>query len=530
MNKWSPIGRRLERFGTGSVLLFVFVLMTGLAAAAFFFTSDMNKGNSVSENVSFLRDPVWLNLLVLAGSLAFFFFLTPRLAQFQTKQLKRFMVCWVLAVGLLWVFSSLSYPSFDSRMVTQAGEGAARGDYTKLQTEYFQHFPFQLGYVFYTELLMRLLPVKDFYLHIEALNVVLLAVGYLGLAKVAELIFKDERIVRLTLVLSVLCLPPILFSTFLYGTIPGLCCGIWAVAFTAEYLKKGGIKPALSAALLVALAVFLKQNYMIVLVAVCIVLFLHFLSKPKWMHLGTIALMLALVFSLQGLVTWQYEKRADVAFGDGIPLVSWAAMGLNEGYTTSGWYNVKYTEQNYEQAGGDADAAAAASKQEIENRIEKMKNDPAYTAGFFQKKVLSQWNEPTYQGLWTNQVRGHYNNGPWGIAALVNDGAGEQAVKGYMNFYQQLIFFCTAVALWRCLRKKELGMALFPLILLGGFLYHLVFEGKSQYIIPYFIMMLPLAACGLQMILDKLDLFAAKRGKTVTFSPATEDKEVTTIH
>ena len=39
-----------------------------------------------------------------------------------------------------------------------------------------------------------------------------------------------------------------------------------------------------------------------------------------------------------------------------------------------------------------------------------------------------------------------------------------------------------------------------PVILIGGFLYHMLFEAKAQYSYPYVVMMLPLAARGLTMI------------------------------
>ena len=37
----------------------------------------------------------------------------------------------------------------------------------------------------------------------------------------------------------------------------------------------------------------------------------------------------------------------------------------------------------------------------------------------------------------------------------------------------------------------------FPLVILGGFLFHTLWEAKSQYIFPYFVCMLPAAAMGL---------------------------------
>ena len=43
---------------------------------------------------------------------------------------------------------------------------------------------------------------------------------------------------------------------------------------------------------------------------------------------------------------------------------------------------------------------------------------------------------------------------------------------------------------------------LLPLILLGGFGYHLLFEAKSQYALTYLPLLLPIAAYGLNTLLE----------------------------
>ena len=48
--------------------------------------------------------------------------------------------------------------------------------------------------------------------------------------------------------------------------------------------------------------------------------------------------------------------------------------------------------------------------------------------------------------------------------------------------------------------KKEICQCLLPLILLGGVLYHLLCEAKSQYSFSFFLLMIPLAACGLSAL------------------------------
>ena len=44
--------------------------------------------------------------------------------------------------------------------------------------------------------------------------------------------------------------------------------------------------------------------------------------------------------------------------------------------------------------------------------------------------------------------------------------------------------------------------ALLLLVLLGGFGYHLLFEGKSQYILTYIVLLIPTAAYGMNTVLE----------------------------
>ncbi|MEA5048555.1 MAG: hypothetical protein VB034_08120 [Eubacteriales bacterium] len=63
---------------------------------------------------------------------------------------------------------------------------------------------------------------------------------------------------------------------------------------------------------------------------------------------------------------------------------------------------------------------------------------------------------------------------------------------------------------------------LLPLLILGGFSYHLLFEAKSQYALLYYVMMFPYAAFGLARAKDAIERLPAalkNRGTPVTSNP-----------
>jgi hypothetical protein len=210
------------------------------------------------------------------------------------------------------------------------------------------------------------------------------------------------------------------------------------------------------------------------------------------------------VLTLPNFGKWQYSLRMDKDFGDGIPMVSWLAMGLHEAPPAPGWYNGTYTVVNFHKHGCDSEAASEASMEVIKGRLEQMKQDPDGTAVFFRDKILSQWNETSYQSLWNNQVRGQFGE-KWGVARYAC-GEGEHRVKAIMDFASQFVYcgmlLATVYLFVQMLKKQkehpedEAAPYLIPLLFLGGFLYHALFEGKSQYVIAYVVFMIPYAAWG----------------------------------
>ena len=75
-------------------------------------------------------------------------------------------------------------------------------------------------------------------------------------------------------------------------------------------------------------------------------------------------------------------------------------------------------------------------------------------------------------------------------------------LDAYLNIFQQALYILILLGGVDTMRRREFRAehAMIPVILIGGFLYHMLFEAKAQYSYPYVVMMLPLAARGLTMI------------------------------
>ena len=83
-----------------------------------------------------------------------------------------------------------------------------------------------------------------------------------------------------------------------------------------------------------------------------------------------------------------------------------------------------------------------------------------------------------------------------------------------MNGYHFLIFLLTGTYFGIEVFRKgdwDLPKAYFMLNIFGGFLFHMIWEAQSRYVLGYFVLMLPLAAAGLADILDNVRKRKEKR-------------------
>ena len=92
----------------------------------------------------------------------------------------------------------------------------------------------------------------------------------------------------------------------------------------------------------------------------------------------------------------------------------------------------------------------------------------------------------------------------------------EQLVIDYFdlnrNYEKILIMFIFFAVLIFILSNKEItnNQILLIIIFIGGFLFHFLWEAKSRYIIPYIIILIPIASIGINKAVQKIVEFIKK--------------------
>ena len=106
------------------------------------------------------------------------------------------------------------------------------------------------------------------------------------------------------------------------------------------------------------------------------------------------------------------------------------------------------------------------------------------------------------RAIWVSQVKGHSFE-PSGLANGIYDGSTGQLLHLHFNFYMQIVFLLFALGIYMLFIRRKSGVetVLLPLVVLGAFGYHVLFEAKSQYSATYIPLLLPTAAFALDTIL-----------------------------
>ena len=84
-------------------------------------------------------------------------------------------------------------------------------------------------------------------------------------------------------------------------------------------------------------------------------------------------------------------------------------MGLQTGGELGpGWYN-DYLRTGYRSVGGNPQAHLALIRGDLQRILTHFLQAPRDAIVFFIEKNATQWNDPTFQGLWINQLLAKYN-------------------------------------------------------------------------------------------------------------------------
>lgn len=493
--KWDKLLLVFKRIVSLLLLLIMFFLLI----KSFISTASVKNLSNIGghgEVVFYSKDNIFLNSMLLLIGVGGLYLIRPLLLKIRLKHLALFTSLFTFVIGIIWILGVQMGVSADSGIIVNHAYEFAIGNYGGLEDVYYQHYPFQLGFTLFCQVFFSLLSLNNKAIFFEIVNLICIIFTYLALIIFCKICFKNEMYAKYSSIFCMFCMQSILFSCFVYGIIPALMLSSWSILLYFLYKKTNKLYFLPVSAFLLGIAVLLKYNSMITLIAMIIISFIYILKSKDIKYCGFIIIALLFTMGLKSTVICWYENKGNIDFSNSEPLAGWLAMGLQESKSAPGWWN-SYNYDNFEISGRDQEIAKENAYKNISLSLTKFNEDRIYFLNFFKNKVLSQWNEPTFESLWFGTTRDSYIERK-GIFKEAYINIDDNFFYYYMNFYQQFVYVFVFVFLIYDIKNTNTNMEsmVFVLTIIGGFFYHLFFEAKSQFIFPYFILMIPLAAIG----------------------------------
>ena len=462
------------------------------------------------------QDVLWhhLSALVLVAAVIWILkWLENRLSQRTKLWIERgfllFSALWIIGWGLWWITGVDRIPEGDQAFVYGGASYFLEGNFSFLSPiGYCGMYPHQLGLIALMELLFLVVGSYN-YFAFELLCVISAA----GIAVLGYLLLRELktpfafRILYFLLIVN--CIPLICYTSWVYGDIPSIFFVILASCFMIRYENRRKWYSLIGMAASVTMALLVRKNSMIYLVALCILTVLYVLKKRDWRVLAAMLLAIALPFLCYQGIYKVYEIQSGYSHSKGFSINSWIAMGTQENQGMCGWYNNMPKEVFYSLS-GDLDATREAMNDILRERFTVFWQDPGYAVEFYKKKILSQWNAPLYQCIYFSS---HYN----GEDKPMKDSLLDRIYQGQEDFFrlfnvadsmQFLIYLGILFYFIFAVRKESPIMEyLLPVTLIGGFFFSILWEAKARYIFVYYVTMYPLAVICYYRMLESVGRF-----------------------
>lgn len=459
---------------------------------------------NMKEQVMIRHTDLFMTGIFLGGILIFLYLIFRFSEKIDEKRLFLiFSIIYIIA-GIYLITQIDSVLRYDAKDVFRAALKMHDGNFQTMDKgHYIYRYPHQLGFLIYEYILGFI--SQDVKL-LFGVNLAAILVINFFLYKITQEVFENQhKINLLVIVLSFLFLPQFFFLTFAYGLIPGLCLlmiGVYCL-FAAERTRKKRFM-VLSSIFLMA-AVLMKKNFIIGLAACVCYLFWKYLKENDKQLLKFMIMILVVFIAGKALMTVGFEGYSGKKVNKGVPAVLWIAMGTDphNNRRSGGWYDKKYV-NIYKKSHYDREKAAQEGKNMISGYLKYYKKYPAEAFKFFSKKVTTTWTDPMYESLFsgpkekagqhvkTKQLYYLFNKLRYGSRLCT-------AMKAYM-----ILLLAGAWIFVIRYRKEWEGAALGLIFMIGGFLFHLFWETKGQYVYPYVLMQIPIAAYVITKIFDKI--------------------------
>lgn len=519
-------------------IVFMLLVFSLMFTPTFTYRRPVPGPKSITETMNFsmgMPSPAFIAGLLLF--IALLVAITVLLARVPRRGVLLFLLGFVTLVQIGWIFAldltDYQYP--DSSSLMDAAAAILQGHPEKFTPDYctpgnmppgcidlpspyayFSWYPFQSGPLLWFIGVFALFGIGN----ITAFQIIN-ACMVTGITAIlwwfGTAIGLDKRGIAAFTALCCTCMPLLMYSAFVYTNSVGLCFMLLGALLIGKSLSAHST--VVSAALLIAaflifgIGMLFKTTYIIVLLAAIIAIVLTALRSGKryWQIIAVLPLAWV-AKTISGLSVRFLESWSGQSFDKTMPMLSWIAIGLDHPKgAVPGWWGPKAVD-TWTLSNGNYQVQLDAAKQTIHHALAGFAANPMSAVEFFVAKLTSEWSEPTFMtGLYSQM--GRSANGFTGIAGWVLNPRGG-IVLDYENVAMSGMYLMALIGLLTLIHqvfahRSEIeqsdtvyARSLLSVAFLGGFLCYVIWEAKGIYTLPFFLMLIPLAAYGVQRTCD----------------------------
>lgn len=449
------------------------------------------------------KDSVPDNLLWIIVAFLLFFAVYKLVSKYEKLEIQKIAVAvsiLVAVIGVCWVYASKVLPYADSIYLCEYTSAFNHGDFGSLERGgYVSIYRQQLGIITLFRVIFYLFGDGN-YVPFQYLNAIMAGILVFAGYKVTEYLSDHNKTAELIYLLFMLtCIPLYGYIPFLYGDIIHISFLMLAAWMLLSCIAQFSYRKCICLGLFSGLAVQIRKNALIIIIAFFIVMTLKLRANNKknilFMMVGTAAGILI----LWGLITSLYWSKIP---GDSKPMPAslHIAMGLNWDGVNPGYFN-GYNTITYAVNDFDVQSSKEAARKTIREFVQRGKREKGYFGEFYRHKMTGQWNAPLYQSLY---VTSQLDDDHYSFADKIYKGKLHDFLEEFANFYQLLVYISILYLLvknrksWNEIDKYVLLIGIF-----GGFLFSFLWEARARYIFPYFIVMIPYACVGIYEYVSK---------------------------
>lgn len=499
------------------ILTYLFTIASTLLFIVLFFYSITMTGyvplDLSSELISFKQDNilwngVWL-LIVLGLCGGLFGIVRKQKHRIHTRPIAIAASLLAMAFSLYWVKEANVMPEADQWNISYYADVFNQGDYLGFQKgKYIATCPHQLGMVTLLRILYTL--TKPYcYLAFRLISVASVGIiVYIGYELVRRFSKANAFTELIYLMLAVLCYPMYVYTLFIYGEVSSTAVLFIAALLVVSCLEDFHWAKVVGLLVCAGLSTQLRQNSLIVLIGFMVVIAVKLIQKFHWKRLVMLLVIpigiLLGDMTIKGIYKDQFQED-----GQAIPTMLYITMGTNWEEQNPGWFS-GYNYSVFFENDCDPEQATEVAKQDFKAFVSYCIENPSYAVKFYKEKFIAQWNEPMYHCLVMN-CKIVEEQSP--IMHSLYFGKLRIATEEFMNIYQLVIY--TAILGWMLsdlyryskkglqqIKQQGIEQQILMVGIFGGFLFSMIWEAKTRYIFPYFLMMMPYAALGIERMIS----------------------------